>query len=330
MTDGSGSAIATLSVALCTFNGARFVGEQLRSVAAQTRLPDELVVCDDGSTDETLAIVRDFIATAPFETQIVRNPENLGYVRNFAGAIARCTGDLIALADQDDSWRPEKLERSERALVARPDAHAVFTDASLVDADLRPLGRRLWEHVGFDAEAQERFRRGEAFVFLLQRQVVTGATLMLRARVRDLILPIPTGAVHDRWIATLLAAVSELQFVDEPLIDYRQHDGNQIGARRLGLSERIAAARRRRRDHALANMPAWAREAQARLRERRYPLRDPRAVELLGEIAEHLQARATLGGSPLRRARSVARELASGRYGRFSNGLTSAAMDLFL
>src|SRR4029079_17285220 len=92
-------------------NGARFLPEQLRSIAAQTRPPDELIVCDDRSTDETAQVIEAFAATAPFPVRLVRNEERLGSTRNFERAVSLCDGSLIALADQDDSWHPEKLAR---------------------------------------------------------------------------------------------------------------------------------------------------------------------------------------------------------------------------
>ncbi len=91
-----------ISIAMCTYNGARFLPEQLASFAAQERLPDELVVCDDGSTDATMEILQDFAATALFEVRVERNPQNLGFVRNFEKTLSLCTGDIVFLSDQDD------------------------------------------------------------------------------------------------------------------------------------------------------------------------------------------------------------------------------------
>src|SRR5213080_381833 len=102
-------ASATLSVALCTYNGAAYLGEQLDSIVAQSRPPDELVVCDDGSTDETVEVLETFLAEAPFPVRLQRNEANLGFVKNFEQAISLCTGDFVALSDQDDVWMPGKL-----------------------------------------------------------------------------------------------------------------------------------------------------------------------------------------------------------------------------
>src|SRR4051794_15860948 len=102
-----GHPLPMFSVAMCTYNGARFIGAQLASVAAQTRTPDELIVCDDRSTDETVAIVQKFADSAPFRVRLHVNEENLGSTKNFERAVSLCEGDLIALCDQDDVWLPE-------------------------------------------------------------------------------------------------------------------------------------------------------------------------------------------------------------------------------
>ncbi len=109
-----------ISVALCTYNGERFLPQQLASMAKQTRLPDELVVCDDRSTDRTMALVREFAASSPYPVRIFENEHNLGFAANFERAIRLCEGDLIALSDQDDIWYPIRLERSEQSSLHIP------------------------------------------------------------------------------------------------------------------------------------------------------------------------------------------------------------------
>lgn len=133
----------TISIAMCTYNGERFIQEQLDSFLKQSRLPDELVVCDDGSQDMTISILEDFCRRAPFPVRIFINSANLGYSRNFEKAMSICRGDIIAFSDQDDVWKPQKLARFEHFFKERPKVGCVFCNASLVDEELKPLGRSV-------------------------------------------------------------------------------------------------------------------------------------------------------------------------------------------
>jgi glycosyltransferase involved in cell wall biosynthesis len=144
-----------ISVALCMYQGSAWIQEQLASVAAQTRPPDEVVVCDDASHDDGCALVRAFAARAPFPVRLYENPGNLGFVKNFERAIGLCSGDVIALCDQDDVWAPEKLETLERAFADDPRLGLCFSDAELVAADLSGTGKSLWDAVFSRAERRE-------------------------------------------------------------------------------------------------------------------------------------------------------------------------------
>src|SRR5882672_9093136 len=146
-----------ISVAMCIYNGARFLPRQLESIAAQTRLPDELVVCDDGSSDESRAIVRWFANDAPFTVRLEINERNLGSTRNFGKAIGLCEGDVIALSDQDDVWKPQKLAHLWQVLQQNPGAGYVFSNADLIDERGSPLGRELWDSVRFHGTLQNGF-----------------------------------------------------------------------------------------------------------------------------------------------------------------------------
>ena len=117
-----GSPPLSVSVAMGAYNGTAFLEPQLASLAAQTRLPVELVVCDDNSRDDTVAVLERFAAQAPFEVRIVRNETNLGFGANFMKASGLCRGDLIAWCDQDDVWAPEKLARCVAAFETDPEA----------------------------------------------------------------------------------------------------------------------------------------------------------------------------------------------------------------
>src|SRR3984893_11664406 len=161
-----------ISAAMCTYNGARFLPDQLESIAAQTRLPDELIICDDRSTDGSVDIIRSFAHHAPFPIRLVFNATNLGSTKNFEKAIGLCEGEIIALEDQDDVWRPEKLGCIAGVLERDERIGAVFSDAELIDQDSRPLGQTLWSSFFFNSREQDKFERGHGLNVLLQHPMV--------------------------------------------------------------------------------------------------------------------------------------------------------------
>ena len=107
----------SLSIALASYNGERYIAEQLDSIARQTRLPDELIISDDASGDATPAIALDFARQAPFPVKVLQNSERAGSTRNFEIAIRACTGDIIFLCDQDDVWYPNKISLVEERFI---------------------------------------------------------------------------------------------------------------------------------------------------------------------------------------------------------------------
>ena len=217
-----------VSVALATYNGERFLPQQLASIQQQTRLPDEVVVCDDRSNDRTVDIIREFAASVAYPVRILENGQNLGSVATFEHAIRRCEGHLIALSDQDDIWYPIRLERSEQEFAAHPPASLVFSDGDIVDDENQLLGKRLWTNFGFMGETRRRLLAGD-YTVLAKNRFVTGATVMFRSRIRDNFLPVGAGWVHDEWIVALTAAVAEVRAIEMPLIRYRFHAAQQIG-----------------------------------------------------------------------------------------------------
>lgn len=316
----------TISVALCTYNGARYLQEQLASIARQTRAPDELVICDDGSTDETLRIARDFADTCSFKVRIQVNARNLGSSKNFEQAIGLCTGELIALADQDDVWRSDKLACIASAFARAPDLGAIFSDARLIDMRGARLGSSLWGSVGFSRSLRSAVQAGHGFDVLLLGNFVTGATFAFRASWKDLLLPVPTGWVHDYWIALLSAAASRLDCIDAPLIEYRCHPAQERGVKNRGLAERW------RQFNALDD--AAYREAAAMRMELAARLRSHDATRLAAPIAKcvamaaHLQRRGDLPSNRLLRMTMICKETANGNYFRHSSGLKSILRDL--
>lgn len=325
----AGGKLMRLSVALCTFNGERFLPDQLASIRAQERLPDELVACDDGSTDRTVELLRAFAADSPFRVRVEVNPTRLGSSDNFARAVSLCTGDLVALCDQDDVWLSGKLATLEAALAAVPGASFAFSDADVVDETGKPLGYTLWKAIRFGWAERRRFAAGAGFECLLRRYRVTGATLMFRAALRELILPVPAGWVHDAWIGLVLSAVGRGFPLAEPLIQYRQHADQQHGAVLRGVGDELGAACRLTANgcDAVADRYAAALERLGRLPG----VSADRLALLAGKVVFH-RKRAWLRRRPWLPARlpGVLAELWRGNYGRYARGWLAAGQDVFV
>jgi glycosyltransferase involved in cell wall biosynthesis len=320
-----------LSVAMCTYNGARFLPEQLGSIAAQTRLPGELVVCDDRSTDESVEIVRKFARHAPFPVRLEINEENLGSTKNFEKSIELCQGEFIALADQDDVWRPEKLSCLAGVLEHDERIGTVFSDAELIDEDSRPLPGTLWSSFLFSPTEQKKFGRGQGLKVLLKHATVTGATMAFRSKFRGLTLPIPSSQVHDHWIALLIASVSQLAVIKTPLVRYRRHPSQQIGAPSTdSLWQTIDSSRCASRDYYLGEVERFN-EICERLCGRCETFRPhPYAIRLIRQKITHRKARGSYPSSKLLRLPFLIREMVTFRYWRYSNGLGSMAKDLLV
>jgi len=233
-----------ISIALATYQGAAFLEAQLRSILAQSRLPDQLVLSDDASTDATVAIAEATLATAPFEWMILQNPGPCGSSRNFAHALTRCTGDLIFFCDQDDIWDLDKIMCQAQILETSTELGYCFCDARLVDAQLKPSGARLWSSLSLE-ESIKRYNSGrEAQASILLRQpLVTGTASVFRRSLLEALLPIPEGWIHDHWFS-LAAAISGQKgyALDAALLAYRQHPQQQVGGQGLDLWGRLRNA----------------------------------------------------------------------------------------
>ncbi len=190
----------------------------------------EVVVSDDGSRDDTIALVsriaHDYKSGDAI--RVVATERVGGVVPNFERAVRACHGDVVALSDHDDEWRPTRLATAVAALP--PDVPALaFSNARLIDASGKPLGSTLFDTIRISRRERELIARGHGFDVLLRRNVVTGATALFTRELADLALPFPHSWVHDEWLAAIAAALGRLIMLDECLIDYRIHDANQIG-----------------------------------------------------------------------------------------------------
>jgi len=323
-----------ISVALCTYNGERFLRQQLESLSIQTLLPSELVACDDSSSDGTLPILQDFANRSPFPVRIYRNSSRLGVVKNFEQAIAKCCGDLVALADQDDVWFPEKLKTIIEVFMQDPKAETVFTNAVIISQAGRSRCRRLSHNLRFSRSRIECEMKNETIVSMLaQRNICTGATMALRREILPFALPFPTMRepfmIHDGWIAIVAAARGTLRYVGEPLICYRQHPQQQIGPgiKRINIIRYLKASSDEYRKR-LSNRVEFLKELFLLLEER---VGMTRSLTGLQELIHHYQIRTTLPVSRIKRLTPILRSLLAGDYYRSTHSIfIEPAADLLL
>ena len=331
--EATGNIRPLISIAMCTYNGEAYLSDQLVSIANQTYPLDELVICDDGSTDNTLQVLDKFSKEAPFPVKVCRNEQRLGPTKNFEKAVSLCRGDFVFLSDQDDVWMPQKVDKLRQTLVNNPDAGYVFSDALIVDEALRPMGYTMWQSIKFTRRQRRQFEQGKQLAVLLKHNVVTGATMAFRAWLKSVILPVPDEYIHDEWIALLASSVGMYGvLIDEPLIQYRQHPQQMIGGEKVIFAEQLKRASLTR-GQSFESLLHWEEVKYSKTLEQ---------LTLTGQLEngvrrlfdgkiQHARVRQSIHKHP-RYARlfAVSREFLALRYHRFSLGWKSAARDLLL
>jgi glycosyltransferase involved in cell wall biosynthesis len=222
----------TIEVLVCTYNGADFIVEQLQSILTQTTRVDQISIYDDRSSDDTVLRIQEFLKRLSLDDQrlfrVEINATNLGYVRNFSRAIARSTGDILLLCDQDDVWEPDKVADL-LALFGKHDVDMVFSDGTLIDHTGRQLGSEtILRSYGLTDELIAAFR-SRAFELLLKRNYVPGAAAAIRRDAAQNALPVPGEMPHDYWLAIWCSLNKGVIATAKPLYRYRQHQKNVIG-----------------------------------------------------------------------------------------------------
>jgi glycosyltransferase involved in cell wall biosynthesis len=219
----------SVSIAMATYNGANYIEQQLASLASQGTLPRELIITDDGSSDDTVHLIEQFERRAPFQVVVHRNPKRLGYRENFMLAASLCTSDLIAFCDQDDVWASDKLTKcidlftSSAVLLVYHDAKIINASGSFI-GDMAssqpsrhihpPLSLDPWLHVlGFS----QVFRRS----LLDFHQLWSKSIDQFKSSER---------MAHDQWVPFLASVLGTTAYIREPLVLYRQHEGNLYGS----------------------------------------------------------------------------------------------------
>lgn len=220
-----------ISVALCTYNGETYLRKQLDSILNQTRPVDEIIICDDVSTDSTCVILDEYARNHPDTVRVIQNDQNLKAVKNFEKAIRLCTGDVIFLSDQDDIWHDEKVARYLTYLNDNPSVDIVCSNGYIIDNNGTTLDSlTVWD-------AQQMLKDREAHIDYTHAiyqcgNIATGASMALRRKSVLKMLPVPDTReelLHDEWFALLSSYQGSLAMIDQKLFYYRIHAEQQVG-----------------------------------------------------------------------------------------------------
>jgi glycosyltransferase involved in cell wall biosynthesis len=212
-----------ITVVMATFNGAKYIAAQIDSIIAQTLAPNEIIICDDASTDETISILQKYQEQGLI--QLHQNPVNIGIVANFKKAVSLAKeGNEIAFADQDDVWMNDKLEILSAAMAAIAKNHQpslVYSDLKLVDKELNLINPSFWQELNHQ-------HHQHCFATLLYGNFVTGCTVLIDPNMRPYFLSMPEeNILHDVWMAFIAFGFGNVRAISKPLVMYRQHEKNE-------------------------------------------------------------------------------------------------------
>lgn len=221
----------TIDILLATYNGEKYLKEQIESILNQTYSNIRLIISDDCSTDKTKEIIKEYEEK---DNRIIGyfHEKNLGYVKNFEFLLSKVENEIYMLSDQDDVWLPTKVEHTYKKL-KETDADLVFTDLEVVNEKLETIYPSFNDFMLLSRKIKK-YLHSYRLQYLYN--CVTGCTLMSKKKFIEMILPIPTQskyAIHDTWIACTVANNGKMEYLDEKTIKYRQHGNNQVGTDKI-------------------------------------------------------------------------------------------------
>ena len=328
---------ATISVILAAYNGEMYLAEQLRSLFAQTRLPDEILIGDDSPGEATEQAVRAVLPEAPPSVHIDyrRNPRQLGFIANFSSLAERAAGDYIFFCDQDDIWLKEKIQVLSDALYAHPECDLAACDSMRVTEDLKPL-QRLVNRKGLSRVKQELRNKRAFHHFWLADTLFSGHNIAVRRTgITSGALPFPLElGFHDMWLVLFFAIQEKILFVDRVLTLYRLHTGNLSTPKKRGagkaMGERlkeISSSPQKDFLTGMKNMQTRRDLLLSRIPESRIPQEN---LALIRNSLIHNQWRLDNMRNPSACGRMLGTLSHFSDYFRYSNGFRSVVRDLFL
>jgi len=228
-----------VSIALCTYNAGDFLAPMLESLLQQTWTNTEIVCVDDKSTDDTVKKLEEFSRRYPGKFRIYANDTNLGYIKNFEKCLSLCSGDLVAIADHDDIWKPNKIETLVNAM---GDALMVYSDSVHIDKEGKEMGKKISDTFRLHGRPHP-----NVFIFY---DFIWGHTTLLKKELLGFALPVPPNMPYDTWLAYTAASIAPIHYVDEPLTGWRQHEGSFTSVTHQANQQKRSAVNRKYEEHA--------------------------------------------------------------------------------
>lgn len=220
-----------ISVALCTYNGEKFIEEQLNSILEQTLKVNQIIICDDGSTDRTIEILNNYSESYPNLFKIYINKENLRSVKNFEKAISLCKGDIIFLSDQDDIWALDKVKDYINYFNINSKIDVLASNGYCIDKNSK-INKKyaIWDIPQFFRDENIQFDYHTIIAYV--SNIATGASMAFRKKIIPEIMPFPIieNFHHDEWIALVASKRDSFELLNKKYFYYRIHDNQQVGS----------------------------------------------------------------------------------------------------
>ncbi len=314
-----------ISVAIAAYKGEKFIGEQLSSIAAQTVVPDEVIICDDSPDNATEKAVIKF--SDMLNIRYFRNEKPLGAAANFNKALSLCNGDVIFLCDQDDLWYPHKVSKMCRLLTPGK-VSAVFCDSDITDADGRPIDFTHLESRGYGKLREAAPGKWEnQFEQSCRRFPAAGHDMAFTKEFLEKVLPIPElKNCHDNYLGVAGAALDAWSFTPESLGTFRRHGQSTSSA---GKKSSLYGQWREARESVKNNTFSWNAELFTAVLKKLPDLPEERK-RILKERIAHSENRAAMPKCFFKRIPLVFEEWKCGNYEKFGRGWKNLIQDLFL
>lgn len=217
------------SIAMCAYNGEKFIDEQLNSFALQTVLPDEIIICDDGSTDGTVGKINAFKERSGLNVRLFVNEEKLGVTKNFEKACSLAQNAIVFFSDQDDVWNENKAEEILKVFKARADVNLVFSDANILKNGEVLSKKGIWGAFGLTKKRVRLLNKGKQINVFVQGWFCTGATVACRKSFIAVSSPFKEGFLHDQWLSFQACITKSAYALNKKLMSYRSHATQAVG-----------------------------------------------------------------------------------------------------